>query len=252
MPGENGEVVEQSTILNEAEVTNIVTGQEEGEAPVVLPSDESSFEIPEKFKGKSAEEIAKAYVELERLKNKPEVQEQPPATKEPKDGGVDLSKYYDSYLTNDGLTEADYAELAANGMSRENVDEQIEFIKYKTEKAEQAILNGIPIEEFTKAAVKAREVWGEDKANEFNTIIADAPLHVQQLLVKNLVSEFGSKVPVQESGPIHTNTPQVQPSKGYATRSDLLKDMADPRYLTDKTFNKMVEAKLSVTDDSNW
>jgi len=38
------------------------------EEPTVLPSDEVPFEMPEKFAGKTAEEIAKSYVELEKFK----------------------------------------------------------------------------------------------------------------------------------------------------------------------------------------
>jgi len=38
---------------------------------VVLPSDEVTFDMPEKFAGKSAEEIAKSYMELEAMKKEP-------------------------------------------------------------------------------------------------------------------------------------------------------------------------------------
>jgi len=259
----NGEAVveEQSTVLNAEEVEAAVKA-DEGEVVIEetkLPSDEETYELPEKFKGKSAEEIAKAYQELEKMKSNPDKEEEggdeesePEDKDKPKDklANVDTNKYYESYLENDGLTEGDYEELAKEGLNKEQVDEQIEFIKYKTQKAEEAILDGTPIEEYTAAAVKAKEAWGEDKAAQFNKELGEASLYVQKMMIKNLVSEFSEGAAPTE--PLHTSKPQTQPAKGYANRSELLKDIADPRYETDKNCNKEVEEKLAMTDDSSW
>jgi len=209
--------------------------------------------MPDKFQGKSAEEIAKSYLELEKLHSKPEeVKEEPTETpSETPEGQVDYNQYYESYLKNDGLTEEDYSSLKEEGLDKEQVDEQLEFIKYKAKKAEAEILDGIDPTDYSKAALKAGEEWGEDKAKAFNKELAEASPYVQKVLVKDLMQKFGTNTSTTTE-PLHTSTPQIQSSKGYKDRSELLADIADPRYESDKSFNRAVEAKLALTDDSGW
>ena len=65
--GETVVTTEESAVLSEGEVNTIVEGAPTEEAPT-LPSDATEFTMPEKFAGKSAEEIAKSYLELEKFK----------------------------------------------------------------------------------------------------------------------------------------------------------------------------------------
>ena len=139
----------QSNILNEEEVNALL--QDEGTTPPVdeveLPSEVSSFEMPEKFKGKTAEEIAQSYIELEKLKAKKEgegeqvppndetpPQETPPNTEE------SVDSYFKEYAENGALSEESYQALADKGYSKEQVDEQIDFYNYKQEKATAELL----------------------------------------------------------------------------------------------------------------
>ena len=70
--------VEQSEVLSQEEVTQVLAeGEPEG---TQLPSDEPTFEMPEKMQGKSLEEVTKMYVELEKMKAK---------QVEPEEGGGD-------------------------------------------------------------------------------------------------------------------------------------------------------------------
>ena len=47
----------KSTILSEEQVNQIVTGEETATEEVVLQSEEKAIELPEKYAGKSAEEV---------------------------------------------------------------------------------------------------------------------------------------------------------------------------------------------------
>lgn len=61
------------------ESIQITASEEDAQLETEGLQSEPSFEMPEKFKGKTPEEIAKAYLELEKMKNKPaedEVQEE--------------------------------------------------------------------------------------------------------------------------------------------------------------------------------
>lgn len=250
--------VEQSTVLTEEEVASTIEGQPLQEEPTTtLPSDSEAFVVPDKFKGKSAEEIAKAYVELEKMKGGDSISQPEPATKEAEDGGnegtkLKLDDYYVSFMEKGELTPEQYTELEKAGMTKETVDEQMDFYQYKVEKAQREVLGDTTIDTFNAAALKAREAWGDDVAEEWNTTLANAPLGVQKVMVSNLVSQFSNAEAPSQDTVLHTNTPQYSKQNGYANRSELLKDMQDQRYDSDKSYNKAVQEKLARSDTSSW
>ena len=79
--------------------------------------------MPEKFK--SAEELAKAYGELEKKMSAPQQEEQPVESVEENTQPEEvqqLDKYYDEFIENNQLSEKSYEELDAMGLSRDLVD----------------------------------------------------------------------------------------------------------------------------------
>ena len=150
---------EKSTVLSEEEVQATLSG-EEPQSDVSLPS-ESDFEMPDKFKGKSAEEIARAYAELEKMKAQPdeEAPEEDKPTEESDDseyinpileegrpeGSQDVPadqfvEFVNEFDKNGQLSEDSYQKLQELGYSKEFVNEKIDYIQYKRERDVESIL----------------------------------------------------------------------------------------------------------------
>jgi len=264
MAEEQGEaVVEQSAVLSEGEVASITEETTEPEVPA-LPSDEEEFVVPEKFKGKSLEDVIKSYQELEKFKGqKEEPQEAPEPTKEvePKaseePAPIDPTKYKEyttTYMEKGELSEEQYQELAEQGYDREAVDAEIDYYNYKQERAVKQIVEplGGGTEKFKEVAKWAKQNKTEAEINEFNAALAAAPKLAQQAMLKTLYAEYDSGTSKEGGGPIHTNTPQRATSKGYANESEFFKDISTAEYKTDKNYAAQVEAKLAQSDTSKW
>lgn len=224
---------------------------EEQEEEVVLPSDIPTFEMPEKFKGKSAEEIAKSYVELEKLysrkiENKSTTEPAPLSQEQ-------YSKFETKFRETGSLSEEDYAELEKLGYSREVVDTEIAYRQYQEEKNILDVLAplGGGLEKLNQVASWAKETKSEEEVKNINEALKSTNKQGQQAILKMLYNEYENRNTSQE--PIHTNSPQVPRTRGYNNEADFFKDLSDPRYKSgDKYFIKAVEQKLSLTDTSNW
>ncbi len=247
----NAETPQEGTV-QEPEATPEGTTNEQSEE-VQLPSDVDSFELPEKFKGKSAEEIAKAYVELERMKKvsteNPPTEETPPQ-EPPKEGGeedIDSTQLFQEFNEKGDLSEETYKKLEEKGYKREEVKDRLEFEQYKQKKAIDELVEPIGgIEEYTKMSdwfnTTAPE---EEKASFMKELEAAGPL-ARRALIKDLYAKYQS---VEASdGTIHTNEPQYKPTKGYASQHELQKDLSDKRYGIDRSYTSAVEEKMAISD----
>ena len=236
----------------------------EQESDVTLPSDTEEFNMPEKFKGKSAEEIARAYSELEKMHSKKESDQDSTkdTAKEEEDNPEDTSptvltkdeikSYEESFRKNGGLTDEDYEALAKKGITREQVDEEIEYRKYKEEKAINRVIEplGGGKEKLQEVVKWASENKTQDEVEAFNKALEGAPVVAQQAMLKGLYAEYDSST--NTTNVLHTNSAQSTRSKGYATEADFMKDISNPAYKTDKSYVKAVEKKLSITDTKDW
>ena len=257
-----------STEIGEApteEVVEAPTGEEVIEEPKVpgLPSDTEEFKVPEKFEGKSIEEVIKSYQELERFKGAPkeeeeETEEQNEEPKEPKDlhSEEDTAKYkeyVDYYKENGSLTEEQYKELADKGYDKKVVDDEIDYYNYKYNKALDSVLEPLEggQEKFKEVALWANKTKTPEQVKEFNDILSKVPKLAQQAMLKGLYEEYSDSGNVTE-GPIHTNAPITQGTKGYKNESEFFKDMNNPSYKNDRLYAKQVEEKLGRSDTSAW
>lgn len=259
--------VEQSTVLSEEEVQQVVEGQEEG-GEVQLESDKEQFEMPEKFEGKSAEEIAKAYLELEKLKAKQSVEQEGGDTtstekeeetqeeeetdkKEPtKIEEAKIQEYEQTINESGSLSEDQYKELEEAGYTREQVDREIEFREYQKIKSVEE-LTGDTIDKFKEVVAWAQENKTPEEIKEFNEALKGSNKLGQQALLKTLYAE-AAKSGGTEDVTLHTNTPQRQASKGYSSESELFADMNNPAYKNDPKYQQKVMDKLSVSDTTGW
>lgn len=236
-----------SAVLNENEIQEAL-----GEAPeeeVVLPSEQEEFELPEKFKGKSVEEVAKAYTELEKLKDKqateePKVEPTEESTDKESDE-VDLEDYYKKYVE---TGELDVEALTELGVDVDEVREQFEYASYKQQKAIDAVLAplGVSLEEATEAAAWLSETKGEAEAEELNKALATSTVAVQQVLIKGLMDSYKEANNITDV--LHTNEPQSIPTQGYKTQEEFFKDIGSPEYTNNPKFREKVEKKMAKSD----
>jgi len=261
--GAEGEIVEQSTVLSESEVQETLeTPVGEAEEVASLPSDSPDFEVPDKFKGKSTEEVIKSYLELEKFKGKTETEEggdteatqekeeAPTEDKAPEAG--EFQKYADALDKNGELSTDDYTELAEKGYTKEQVDEEIEYRQYKKDKAIKSMTDtlGGGVEKFTEVTRWANENKDATELAEFNKALTSSGKIAQQAMLKGLYAEYEAGNTTDTT--LHTNAPQVTPGKGYTSEADFFKDIGSEDYKTHKSFAKAVEAKLAKTDTTGW
>lgn len=266
-------VVEKSTVLNEAEVEATLNG-ESPVTDVTLPS-EDGFVMPDKFQGKSAEEIARAYAELEKMKAQPKEeapkQEDVPQSDDSEyinpmleegrpEGSVDVPVdqfvgFVDEFDKNGQLSADSYKQLEDLGYNKAFVDEKIDYIQYKREKEVSAVLEPYGgMGEFQKVAAWATENFSEQQLANINSQLASGNKQAQDAVLSSLFAGYkqSGKTSEPQDITLHTNQPQTTRTEGYSTKSEYLKDAKDPRYDRDAGYRKQVEQKMLKTDMSKW
>ena len=213
--------------------------QEEG-----LPSDTEQFTMPEKFKGKSAEEIARSYAELEKFKGNGDVAEdEPEAVEEAPKPNV----YLEEFKTTGELSQASYEALIAQGATRETIDEALDYEKYKQDKATREMADVVGgIENYSAMEQWTVEQFSPEDRQAFVNEFAQAGTLGRKALLKDMYSQFTAHTTGGDV--IHTNTPQGTGAKGYTSQHELQKDMADKRYGNDRSYTKAVEMKLAKSN----
>lgn len=254
---------EQSVVLTEGEVEAVVKG--EGipeEVPASLPSDQVEFKVPEKFEGKSLEDVIKSYQELEKFKggdteSKEGEEPSKEEVKEPtKVEAEEYQKYADSLDKNGKLSDAEYAELAEAGYDKATVDAEIqgradreEFETYKKDRTLNAMLEplGGGQDKFKSVSDWANTTKSADEVKAFNQELAASGPMAKQALLKELYSEYDS-AGVEADSVLHSNTTLKQGNKGYATQEEFFKDVGSPEYQTNESYRKAVESKMALSD----
>ena len=260
----------ESAVLTEGEVNNIMAGESIDKTPT-LPSDNAEFIMPDKFQGKSAEEIARSYLALEKMKNASQDTDEgggPKSTEggepsEPEEGTQPTEigqEQYDelvnTYESTGALTEAQYAELAKAGYTKEQVeaelksyDESKEYQQYKAEKQLNSVLEplGGGQDKFKAVAQWANESKPEADVKAFNEALATSNVIAQQAMLRGLYAEYESAGNTSDVI-LHTNTPQSLPNKGYKTQEEFFKDIGSEEYKNNAAYRKAVEDKMSKSN----
>jgi hypothetical protein len=217
--------VEQSTILSPEEVTATVTGGDAPKEDVVLPSEEPD-EVLYAGKYKSIEDMEKAYKELESKLGQPktaeETQEAPQPTEEVQQ------------------------------------EKDPEYEAYLQEKAMNKLLEPYGgMEKYTQASEWANSNFSEQEIAQFNTAIDEAAGN--EAVIGTLIGSFmkmaemGMSKGEVKAEPIHSSeTTKVERNKGYETKSDMMKDINDPRYHKDPSFRDKVASKVALTNVAAW
>jgi len=237
---------EQSAVLTEGEVAQVVNDTPNEEPEVVLQSDQVKFEVPEKFKDKSIEDVIKSYQELEKFKGGgqesesgevPEESVKDEEVKEPtKVEEAQYQKYADSLDKNGTLSDAEYAELAEAGYDKATVDAEIEdrgdrqeFETYKKDKVLNSILEplGGGQDKFKAVSDWANTTKSVDEVQAFNQELAASGPMAKQALLKGLYSEYES-AGAEADSVLHSNSAPKLGNKGYSTQEEFFKDIGSP------------------------
>ena len=210
----------QSDILTEEQVNDVVQDTPKEPETPKLPSEQQEEELL-LGKFKSQDDLVKAYQELEKRLGKPEETTEEQSPKEPE------------------------------------VDE--EYLQWKAQKEQEELLKPIGgLDTYNKAIEWAASTMPKEDVEAYNNAIdkAGGDKEVITLLAKMMVDKYNTSVSSgskPDLDPIHSGErAKNNTAKGYATKSDMLKDIQDPRYDRDPSYRKAVEKKISLTDESNW
>ncbi len=245
MPEEaQGEVVAQE---EQIEVETGPANETVQEEVTTLPSDSEEFTMPDKFQGKSAEDIARSYMELEKHKGV-----KPPPTETPEDGaeapeeGEGSNKYLDEFYKTGELSEDSYKELEEQGVTKEQVDDKLDYERYKQQKATNEMAEVVGgIDNYSAMEKWATDTISEEDRTSFVTEFQKSGKLAREALLKNLYSDYTKAN--EGVDVIHTNESQYSPKKGYMSEHEFQEDLADKRYGTDRSYTKAVEQKMAKT-----
>lgn len=218
--------------------------------PVEAPEDDDRPDwLPEKFK--SAQDMAKAYAELEAKLGQPKADNKPTDTANQKQAeeqlqakGLDFTEFSQEFSAKGELSDDSYKKLQEAGFPKEIVDQYIEGQRaraalYETEV--KSLVGGDEgfgeMVEWAKANLQPAEILA------YNQAIDSGDLVKAKLAVSGVYQRFqtarGSEPRLLNGGnggasaDVYESVPQLQ------------KDMANPQYKSDPAFRRKVQEKLA-------
>jgi len=228
--------------------------------------------LPEKFK--SAEDMAKAYSELEkkfssRTKEAPvedtETTEEDTSTdgtdeteetetpeekarQVTKEAGLDFDELSRSYWENGQLDDKHYEKLDKAGIPKAIVDQYIAGQEALLNATRQSVFGSVGGEDnYNTMTAWATENFSKEEIEAYNKAVNSGDVASAMMAVKGLKGRYdaveGFEPARQVKGSAGKPTTQT-----YRSVAELEKDMGDPRYKSDPAFRKDVERKLSRSD----
>ena len=199
--------------------------------------------LPEKFK--NAEELSKAYSELEKQFSGKQKEETKPEEVKQEVENKGLDKFYNEFAETGALTDNSYAELAKQGLDKTLVDSYIEGQKLVADtntKTIQDVAGGK--EKYGELVDWAGKNLSEAEQKVFNDMVDSGDVETAKFAVQGLMSK--ANVNYNPNQPdLFEGTSDVISADAYTSVSQVTDAMNDPRYEKDPTFRKEVENKLS-------
>lgn len=212
------------------------------------------FEIPEKFKGKSPEEIVKSYLELEKKlsekqPNNPEKAPEPtPEAVEAKVNSTltpkDFEVYEKAYLENGKLDDSHYKELEKKGLSKEIIDLYIEGAKARDTIYTNAIYEAAGGAEEYKELVKwaSENITDQSVIADINRDLSSGNVVKAKWAVENLQLRRGTPPRKLEGSSVADTA-----TKGYKDKIEWKRDVSNVLYGRDKKYTQAVDARYLVS-----
>ena len=211
--------------------------------------------LPEKFQ--SAEDLAKAYAELEaKLGGKPQDNPQTdPANADTNqtgqnpeqalsEKGLDLSTFTAEFNAKGELSAESYAKLAAAGFDKAIVDNYINGQKAVAAQYETAVTAEVGgSEKYSEIVTWAKANLTDAEINAYNAAVSSGDLAQAKLAVLGLSAKF-SKANGSEPRLVQGRTTSASEDV-FESTAQLTEAMRDPRYRADPAFRAKVQAKLA-------
>jgi hypothetical protein len=229
--------------------------------------------LPEKFK--SAEDMAKAYAELEkkfssRTKEAPveetansttddvsdegtddsEETETPEekARQVTKEAGLDFDELSSSYWENGSLSDQQYAKLEKAGIPKALVDQYIAGQEAIISATRTQVFNTVGGEDnYNSMTSWAADNMSPDEIRAYNDAVNGGNTAAAMMAVKGLKARYDAEVGFEPARAVKGATAKAG-STVYRSVSELEADMKNPKYWNDPAFRKDVERKLSRSD----
>ena len=202
--------------------------------------------LPEKFK--SAEELAKAYGELEKKMSAPQQEEQPVESVEENTEPEEvqqLDKYYDEFIENNQLSEKSYEELDAMGLSKDLVDGYIAGQKALADNDVATIHNVVGGQDnYANLLDWSAKNLSQTEKDAFNDTIDNGSTEQVKQAVTGLMARAGMSADNPQQSLFEGDTENVA-TDVFKSVAQVTEAMNDPRYSKDPAFRKEVEDKLA-------
>lgn len=217
-----------------------------------------AVEIPEKFKGKSLEDVVKAYTELEKKLSEKATPPPEASTEEAKTDTTkveekvnnvltpkDFAKYEEAYISLGSLNEEHYKELEGKGLSKEIVDLYIEGAKARDSIYTKSLYEAAGGEEAYNELIQwaGTGVLDNSIIEDFNSKIQSGDINKAKWAIETLSLKRGTPPRKLEGGA----TADLGGIKAYADKSQWQKDVRNSLYGKDRKFTEMVDAKFSAS-----
>lgn len=233
------------------------TGSEAPPQQTPPAAEGGEFSMPEKFQGKTAEDVAKAYVELERKFSSEEpTPEQPPVeTPAPTQQSREISKEhteaFNAELSKDGkLSEASYKVLKDTyGYEKQVVDDYIAGARSRAKDMGDRDVEDIQKtvggpEVYGKMTAWAATAMTKEEAASFNSMLQSGNKEVIKLTVAGLHARYQDalgKTGELVDGGSGADGPD---GKAFQSVAEMVEAMKDPRYTKDLNYQRQVQARL--------
>lgn len=239
------------------------------------PSEERPTWLPEKFK--SAEDLAKAYGELEKkmgqkqsttapqaepeapkaddnstskaTETNPDTDAEPATESEARkaadQAGLNFDDLSNKYWENGQLDDSDYESLAKIGIPKNLVDQYIAGQEAIMSAAREQVFSRVGGEE----AYDALTSWAADNLTPaeiaaYDRAVDSGDMGTVLMAVNGLQARYNAAVGVEPRRAVK-GTSAPAGADVYRSIAEMQKDMADPRYKKDSAFRKDVENKLA-------
>lgn len=217
----------------------------ENEAPQTQEESRPEW-LPEKFK--SAEDLAKAYTELEKSKatkgTKSSKTDEAPADQNVMTSAIDEAT--SEFMESGELSDKTFESLEKAGLPRELVEAYMAGQGALAESQVSTVKEAIGGDgNYEAMAEWAAENLAEDELAAYNEIVENGSVDQARMAVRGMFAQFkaaGGKAPNLMQG-----ATQGSGVKPFGSAAQVTEAMKDPRYKNDPAYRQSVEQRLAVT-----
>jgi hypothetical protein len=242
---ENNPSLEEQANQQTEQQPNIVTN-EDGTRAEVQSSDTTDQDrpewLPEKFA--SAEDLAKAYSELEKKQSTPKEEPSQQQMRADAEASQGMEKFYTEYSQNGELSEKSYEELSKMGLDKNLVDGYIAGQQAIANSEVKMIHDTVGGEEnYSKVIEYAKNNLTEAEQNAFNETLDTGSIEQVKFAVQAIANRAGvsGEQPIQM---INGDTNDVS-TDVFESVAQVTEAMNDPRYDKDPAYRQQVANKIA-------